>query len=85
MVSGASWVLFKQRKTKIGQKTSLTPFFHRDLQIAFANCRQVYLCVNINWNNKTVVVVVVVSMFKHVLQVEMPLICLQIFGRLLLH
>ena len=42
------------------------------------------MCVNINWNNKTVVVVVV-SMFKHVLQVEMPLICLQIFGRLLLH
>ena len=33
MVTGASWVHFKPRKTKIGQKTSLTPFFHRGLQL----------------------------------------------------
>ena len=32
MVTGASWVHFKPGKTKIGQKTSLTPFFHRPLQ-----------------------------------------------------
>ena len=33
MVTGASWVHFKPLKTKIGQKTSLTPFFHRNLQL----------------------------------------------------
>ena len=33
-VTGASWVHFNPRKTKIGQKKSLTPFFHRDLQFA---------------------------------------------------
>ena len=32
IVTGASWVHFNPRKTKIGQKKSLTPFFHRDLQ-----------------------------------------------------
>ena len=33
IVTGASWVHFNPRKTKIGQKKSLTPFFHRDLQL----------------------------------------------------
>ena len=33
MVTGASWVQFKPRKTKIGQKKSLTPFFHWALQL----------------------------------------------------
>ena len=32
IVTEASWVHFNPRKTKIGQKKSLTPFFHRDLQ-----------------------------------------------------
>ena len=33
MVTGASWVHFNPRKTKIGQKKSLTPFFHWALQL----------------------------------------------------
>ena len=33
IVTEASWVHFNPRKTKIGQKKSLTPFFHRDLQL----------------------------------------------------
>ena len=33
MVTGASWVHFKPRKTKISQKKSLTPFFHQALHI----------------------------------------------------
>ena len=34
IVTGESWVHFNPRKTKIGQKKSLTPFFHRDLQLS---------------------------------------------------
>ena len=37
MVTGASWVHFKPRKTKIGEKKSLTPFFHRALQFSHQN------------------------------------------------
>ena len=33
IVTEVSWVHFNPRKTKIGQKKSLTPFFHRDLQL----------------------------------------------------
>ena len=33
MANGASWVHFKPWKTKIGQKKSLTPFFHRALHL----------------------------------------------------
>ena len=41
IVTGASWVHFNPRKTKIGQKKSLTPFFHRDLQLGFILSGQV--------------------------------------------
>ena len=37
IVTGASWVHFTPRKTKIGQEKSLTPFFHRALQLLFAS------------------------------------------------
>ena len=38
IVTGASWVHFNPRKTKIGQKKSLTPFCHRDLQLIIGLC-----------------------------------------------
>ena len=37
IVTEASWVHFNPRKTKIGQKKSLTPFFHRDLHLISLN------------------------------------------------
>ena len=33
IVTGVSWVHFNSRKTKIGQKKSLTTFFHWDLHL----------------------------------------------------
>ena len=46
MVTGASWVHFKPRKTKIGQKKSLTPLFHRALQLSVVIPGPISVCID---------------------------------------
>ena len=58
MVTGASWVHFKPRKTKIGQKKGLTPFLHESLQFIGYCFQHVFVIVVV------VVVVVVVAVMS---------------------